>query len=169
MKFKLQFRKNKIKELAAQYSYEKEHYIIDTLSPRIKSNGYLTKRDFLVVLEWKTPRTKSRCQQNDPGFIKEITRIALSSNNERLKIEILTLLHGVDWPSASVILHFGDKKKYPILDFRALWSLGFEEPPKYNFEFWWEYTLFCRNLAKEFKMSMRDLDRALWQYSKENQ
>jgi hypothetical protein len=33
----------------------------------------------------------------------------------------------------------------------------------YNFEFWWEYTLFCRELAQEAKVNMRELDRALWQ------
>jgi hypothetical protein len=39
----------------------------------------------------------------------------------------------------------------------------------YEFSFWWEYTQFCRKLAAEAGVSMRTLDRALWQYSKENQ
>lgn len=169
MKFKLKFRNINIKALAERYSYPKEDYVVYVLATRIKSKGYLTKQDFIALMDWKTPRTRSRCKENTSAFIKDITSISLSSKNERLKIEILTLLEGVSWPSASVILHFADKRKYPILDFRALWSLGFDETPKYNFEFWWEYTQFCRNLANECKVSMRDLDRALWQYSKDNQ
>ena len=99
----------------------------------------------------------------------EVTRTALRTDNERLKIEILTLLTGVSWPTASVILHFCDKKPYPILDYRALWSLRVEAPPRYDFDFWWAYTRFVRRLAKETKLSMRTIDRALWQYSKERQ
>lgn len=58
---------------------------------------------------------------------------------------------------------------YPILDYRALWSLGIDPPPAYDFPFWRAYTLACRELAAGAGVSMRDLDRALWQYSKENQ
>ena len=70
---------------------------------------------------------------------------------------------------ASVILHFRFDNTYPILDFRALWSLGIEERNKYDFELWWAYVLCCRKLARRAGVSMRTLDRALWQYSKENQ
>jgi len=51
-----------------------------------------------------------------------------------------------------------------------LWSLGVEKPPhKYMFEFWWDYTQKCRELASIANVTMRVLDRALWQYSKEYQ
>jgi hypothetical protein len=83
---------------------------------------------------------------------------------------VLTLLQGVEWPTASVLLHFGHRDLYPILDYRALWSLQVE-PPKagYDFEFWREYTKSCRELARQAELDMRTLDRALWQYSRENQ
>jgi hypothetical protein len=74
-------------------------------------------------------------------------------------------LHGVSWPTASVFLHFAGRDRYPILDYRALWSLGIEKPIAYTFDFWWHYTLFCRKLADEAYVSMRTLDRALWQFS----
>ena len=38
----------------------------------------------------------------------------------------------------------------------------------YNFEFWSDYTLFCRRLAEDAEVTMRELDRALWGYPKEN-
>ena len=98
-----------------------------------------------------------------------MTRTALSARHERLKVGALLVLSGVQWPTASVILHFCDRGMYPILDFRALWSLGYEKPPTYTFPFWVAYCEFTRALAKRAGVSMRTLDRALWQYSKRNQ
>ncbi len=37
---------------------------------------------------------------------------------------VLRFLDGVEWPTASTILHFCGARPYPILDYRALWSLG---------------------------------------------
>jgi hypothetical protein len=88
---------------------------------------------------------------------------------ERLQIEVLTLLDGVSWPTASVILHFFHSAPYPIVDFRALWSLKNKVPKRYGFNFWQKYTSYCRGLSKRAGVSMRTLDRALWQFSKENQ
>ena len=106
---------------------------------------------------------------NSEDFIKGVTHIALTTPNERLRIEVLTLLNGVSWPTASVMLHFGYDNLYPILDFRALWSLGIDASQvNYSFDFWWEYTQFCRNLASEAGVSMRVLNRSLWQYSRKN-
>ena len=80
-----------------------------------------------------------------------------------------SILDGVSWPTASVILHFFHRRRYPILDFRALWSVGLEPPVQYGFNFWWDYVQYCRILARESRVDMRTLDRPLWQYSKERQ
>ena len=98
-----------------------------------------------------------------------MTEVALSTGCEQLRVESLTLLRGVHWPTASAILHFCHADPYPVLDVRALWSLGVERPPPYAFDFWHAYTLACRKIARRARVSMRDLDRALWQYSKEQQ
>ena len=68
-----------------------------------------------------------------------------------------------------MILHFCDRAPYPILDYRALWSLGTGVPPTYSLTFWMRYTDFVRGLAERTGSSMRIVDRALWQYSKEQQ
>ena len=124
---------------------------------------------FLVVCRWKSPRSQPRCRTNSPEFICEVTRCALSTPAERLRIEVLTLMNGVSWPTASVILHFFHPDDYPILDFRALWSLKSAVPQPYEFVFWQAYTRHCRKLSKLSGVSMRTVDRALWQFSKENQ
>jgi hypothetical protein len=80
------------------------------------------------------------------------------------------LLEGVGLPTASVLLHVAHKEPYPIIDFRALWSLGLDTPPMYySFEFWQRYVSHCRELADAAGTDMRTLDRALWQYSVEHQ
>ena len=132
--------------------------------------GYFTKGELIVVCRWKTPRSQSRVASNEAAEIEELTRFALSTSSERARIGIMPLLHGVAWPTASVLLHFAHREPYPILDYRALWSLDTDKPPyDYTFPFWIEYVTFCRAVAKQAGRSMRTLDRALWQYSKENQ
>jgi hypothetical protein len=122
-----------------------------------------------VVAEWKSPRSAGHVQKNSSTFVEEVTGFALAARGERTRIESLRLLSGVSWPTASVILHFFHAAPYPIIDFRALYSVSMEMPSQYSFNFWWSYVDYCRKLAARSKLSMRDLDKALWQYSKENQ
>jgi len=148
---------------------EDEEKTILPIVPAVKRRGFLTKNEFLVVCRWKSPRSQPRCRTNSPEFICEVTKCALSTPAERLRIEALTLMNGVSWPTASVILHFFHPDDYPILDFRALWSLKSAVPQPCEFVFWQAYTRHCRKLSKLSGVSMRTVDRALWQFSKENQ
>jgi hypothetical protein len=43
------------------------------------------------------------------------------------------------------------------------------ERSHYTFEFWLDYVQACRARAAECGVSMRDLDRALWEYSNQSQ
>lgn len=106
---------------------------------------------------------------NSEGLVEDVTGLALSASDEMSRVVPLTCLHGVGWPTASVILHFFHGDPYPILDFRALYTLGLDAPPDYTFGFWTEYVTVTRELAGLSGLSMRELDKALWQYSKEEQ
>lgn len=167
--FKLKFSPSRIMELSSNYDYKSEDVLTRGIIARAGEKGYLTKKDFLDLCEWKTPRSKPLCRKNSPGLIKKVTGISFRTKDEREKIEILTTLSGVGWPTASTILHFISGFKYPILDYRALWSLGYEKIPAYNFDFWKDYTKYCRKTAKKHSVSLRRLDKALWQYSAEEQ
>lgn len=168
--FKLRFPERDISHWFSRYQTDKLNPTIEgKIVPRVKAQGFLTKSDFLTLCRWKTPRTQSRCKENSQEFIKSISKVALSTDNEQLRIEAWTLLRGVNWPTASTMLHWLHRQEYPILDFRALWSLGYSTPPAYDFQFWWDYVCFCRKLAKRNAVSVRTLDRALWQYSSERQ
>jgi hypothetical protein len=167
--FKLRIPENDLARWAERYSYPRESEIEDRVAPAARKRGYLTRDEFLLLCRWKTPRTQSRCASNDADFVREVTRVALATAHEQLKISVLLLLKGVSWPTASVILHFCDRGEYPILDYRALWSVHVSPPSPYTFPFWWAYTDFMRRLRESTGLSMRSLDRALWQYSKERQ
>jgi hypothetical protein len=46
-------------------------------------------------------------------------------------------------------------------------SLGKRAPSMYPVEFWLGYLHACRDLAMRYGVSIRTLDKALWQHSKE--
>jgi hypothetical protein len=159
-----------LKELAGHYPTDYDHEVESVLAPMVRARGYFTKPEFEQLCKWKSPRSQRKVASNSAEYIEAVTRTALSTESEQLRIEVLTLLNGVNWPTASVILHFCHRESYPILDVRALWSLGVEAGKvTYNFDLWREYTLVCRGLVKNTGLSMREVDRVLWQYSKENQ
>ncbi len=166
---KLRFQEKKILQLAENYAYWREEDALTAISGQIQEAGRLNKSQLKLVARWKAPRSAGHVDKNDESYVKEATSWALSATTERARIEVLTVLDGVRWPTASVILHLFHVEPYPILDFRALWSVGLEVPHQYSFGFWWPYVGFCRQLAERNHVSMRVLDRALWQYSKENQ
>ena len=148
---------------------QREQHVESVIGPSLQAHRFASKQQLLEMARWKSPRSQTYVSRNPDDFVTAVTQVALSTDNERLRIEALRLLSGVDWSMASVILHFGFDNLYPILDVRALWSAGIDEVDKvvYDFELWSSYTLFCRRMAQEAGVSMRKLDRALWGYSKE--
>ncbi|MHB8459267.1 MAG: DUF429 domain-containing protein [Candidatus Limnocylindrales bacterium] len=167
--FQLRFPLAEVPFWAARYS-SADDSAVEAIGKAARRRGWYTRDEFLVVTRWKTQRTKSRCEKNDEASVEATTRLALSTPDERLRIKALTRLHGVQFPTASVLLHLGHRELYPIIAYRALWSLRVEAPPSYySFGFWSAYTQACRLLAAEAGVWMRTLDRALWQYAKERQ
>jgi hypothetical protein len=165
---RLRFKAREVHALARRYRYSAERPLV-AIGRRARARGHLTAQELRTIARWKTPRSAPRVARNSDDFVRALTAVMLSTKSERLRVEVLTLLQGVNWPTASVILHFVHPDRYPILDVRALWSMGFSRPPVYNFEFWAEYVAFTRREARRLKVGMRELDRALWQYSKERQ
>ena len=168
--YRLRFPERDIPAWAARYSYAgSDDDLLDRIRPLVLVRGHLTRPEFLKICAWKSVRTKPRCRENSAHRIETLTRAALATSDESLKIDLLRLLDGVEWPTASTILHFCDARPYPILDYRALWSLGYAKPPKYTMEFWLGYLEFTRELAGRLGLPIRTVDKALWQYSKERQ
>lgn len=167
----LRFPSNEISQWAALYFAEGDDEPQDALRTRAKTAGHLSEADFMSICIWKAPHQQALYEQNTADYIQAVTQTALSTPNERLRIEVLTLLSGVDWPLASAILHFAHPDPYPILDPRALWSMSIPDAATqtYDFAFWWSYTRYCRQIASACSVSMQTLNRALYMYAYEKQ
>ncbi|MDA3799848.1 MAG: hypothetical protein PF692_12290 [Kiritimatiellae bacterium] len=108
---KLKFDESSINLYADRYNDQvNDNYIIARRSD-IQMRGYLTKDDLFKIANWKSPRSSGHVQKNTDDYIAEITKFAFSTKCERAKIQTLTNLDGVSWPTASVILHMFDKGK----------------------------------------------------------
>ena len=164
----LRFPESEIHQWAERYEAGSTEADFIEIRPTVQAQGYLDKELLKRVARWKSPRPARHVEKNDNDYVKEITMWSFSATTERARIRVLRLLDGVEWPTASAILHLFHRAPYPILDFRALWSVGLEDY-RYSSAFWLDYTHFCRDIASRNQINMRTLDRALWQFSKENQ
>lgn len=168
--FLLRFPLDEIRHYSTLYDYEGDVELLAGPARSARERGFLTHAELVAIGDWKSPRNRARYRASDSEFVEEITRLALApTTSDRLAIEALTLLSGVEWPTASVILHLCHSRPFPILDFRALWSLTVPVPPRYSFPFWQAYTRATRTLAADAQVDMRTLDRALWAYSARHQ
>jgi hypothetical protein len=167
--FDLRLLPSEITKYAKRYEVSDLESKIIALRSQIHESKKIPIDDLFDICRWKSPRKAKNVKTNSQSFIDAITEFALTTRDERSRIESLTLLNGVSWGTASVILHLYHNERYPILDFRALWSLKVGEPIQYDFDFWVKYTTYCRNLSDRLSLDMRTLDKGLWQYSKEHQ
>ncbi|MEA2172291.1 MAG: hypothetical protein QOF76_5591 [Solirubrobacteraceae bacterium] len=132
-----------------------------------RARGHYTRTEFVRVCRWKTPRSAPRIAANGPAAIRRATATALTDPDEALRVAALLSLDGVGFPTASTLLHFAFPEAYPILDVRALETLGYTGSASYTIPFWLEYVDTCRRLAAKHALSLRTLDKALWQASRD--
>src|SRR5690348_16674543 len=108
--FKLRFPEDKISHWANRYSYPSQDRVEKEIAPVARERGYLTRSEFVEMCNWKTPRTQPLVKTNSREIVEAVTKAALGSSHDDVKIGVLRALRGVSWPTASVILHFCDKK-----------------------------------------------------------
>jgi hypothetical protein len=135
---------------------------------RSQAAGFYTRDDFLRVCKFTNSK---HCTANTEEKIQRTTRTSLRpTTTERKRVDGLLRLSGVSWLTASALLHYGHREDYPVLAKRILWAWGFDErPANLNFAFWWAYVQASRELRSELGVTMRDLNRALWQFATDQQ
>ena len=168
MEHHLRIPPDELRKYAEQYDYGADPNL-SHLEDAAKRQGHLTRDQLHELALWKSRRRARLVLANDESFVREVTAFAFSANHEYSRIGALSLLKGVQFPTASVVLHFCVDRSYPILDFRTIWSLGLDKPPFYTPEYWCAYTALCRSLSAEHGLTIRELDMALWQYSRTHQ
>jgi hypothetical protein len=130
--------------------------------------GSRGRDDLSAIIEWKTRgRGRSRLSKNSDDEIADALDLALQAKTERAAISVLLGLVGVDIPVASAVLTAIQPERFTVIDFRALFSLGINAGT-YTIGFYLEYLTACRSIAAA-RVSLRTLDRALWQHSKDEQ
>lgn len=162
--FVLKFDPSDIGKLAREYAYADNAAVLEA-GARIAAGDY-SLANLMEIVAWKSPRSTGRVARNAEADVSDALRLAVSATTERAAVAVLIGLRGVDVPVASAILAAIDPDRFTIIDYRALESLSVKRPSP-SVEFYLEYLAHCRRLASEHVASLRDLDRALWQWSKD--
>jgi hypothetical protein len=165
MSFDLQFDAACIPALARLYRPEQDDAAL-AAGARIR-DGKGKRAELSAIFEWKTKgRGRSRLSANTDEEVADALSLAAAAKTTRSALAVLRGLRGVDVPVASAILTAINPDRYTIIDFRALAALGHDDSPPYSADFYLAYLEECRRLAEVHQVGLRDLDRALWQWSK---
>lgn len=133
---------------------------------------HLDKRHFVQLARWSAPSASGGYERNDPTLVRQATRLAYLATHDPLKIHILSALDGVSVTVAATILHFFHPRLYPIFDVRVRTTLrktGFFTGKRLaaaSLESWQEYVRVMRRLSRRYRVSLRDLDKALHAYDR---
>jgi len=143
--------------------------------------------DLKKIVEWKrlkrvNPRITDETR-NPPADVDRLLNFALTIQNERLKIEVLNLIHGVGPALASALLTFTNPQDYGVIDYHAWNALhwlgkdlvrrkfaikkfGFKKSGVFTIPELLDYLNVVRRLAKENDTTARNVDKALFAYDK---
>ena len=168
MRFELQFREAEIPRWAARVTGNKVDMAREA-EAFAQRDGLLEEKGASECLrkigKWKSPRRAALLINNCPADIAEACRIALETSSAGCAIAVMQSLRGVGAPMASAILTVLDKQRYTVIDWRALEALG-RSDPKSSFRVYPDYLKACRQIAERNNVGLRQLDHALWGWSK---
>ncbi len=166
------------RELAAEYGWPNEAEAI-ARGAAAHECGFYTLGDLVWLEAWKAGGGRRRStQDNDEEYVRFLSHRALAvpveaegEVKERLRTEQLTLLKGVKYRMASVLLHFGRPfappgAGYPMMDRFSVEAAGLGTLTGGNsfesYELWWNYVCRCRALGARTELDLRVIDRALF-------
>lgn len=165
--FDLQFDPLELQDMAARYNYGGAPLEAAAFEAGKRiAYGEFTRAHLADIVAWKSPRSLRILHENE-AEIRDALHLAMITETERAAIATLIALDGVGVPVASAVLTMVDENRYTIVDRRALESLGQPPRPQYAVNFYLDYLDVCRELSRKHGVSLRTLDRALWQWSAE--
>jgi len=161
--FTLQFPAAQIPRLAQRYTYADDSDARQA-GQRIAA-GDFSRENLRMIVAWKSSRSTGLLAKNSDADIADALRLAVGAETERAAVAVLPGLRGVEIPVASAVMTAIHPERYTILDYRALEALGVSRS-FYTIDFYLEYLACCRGLARKRPGGLRELDRAMWQWSK---
>ena len=153
-------------------TYPVEHD--DALSPFVSAE-FLTQSDLEAIVEWKfgnwpgrLARTLNVLDGETSEQIEELSRRAFSCNDDLGALLIICVLQGVGPALGSALLMAHDPARYTVIDTRALRSIRafgwmVDMPARATQRTWIPYLSLCRKLRDDTRISLRTIDRALYE------
>ena len=164
--------------IKAFLSVEEDEETLDLIRRlrQVRARGYLTSGELEAVCRWKSARAIQHIKSNSPSEVRNATRRALATRNERRRMAELTTLRGVSTPMASSVLMLVDPRRYGVIDIRVwqlLHAIGAvtKKPAGIGFDFnnWHQFLMIVRHFAKKFNVKARDIERTLFNVHQEYQ
>jgi hypothetical protein len=149
--------------------YDESHDAkLQAIGRRLRERGYYDRQDLLDVGRWKArSRTQSRLGANTDSEIRDITRIALEADRP-YQHRILTLLKGVQVPTASALLMVWDQDLHTVIDINAIKALVDHDEIGNKTPSYLDYLDVCHQISTRCKRSLRTVDRALYEYGRQH-
>ena len=65
----------------------------------VKRRGWFSRREFLEMCRWKSPRAIRHYEKNSSATIRKLSRAVLATRSEPRRLALLTSLPGVNVPT----------------------------------------------------------------------
>ncbi len=135
----------------------------------VRRRGAFTRAEFLRMCRWKSPRAQHLWEANSAARVRAVSRAALATRDERIRMARLTGLSGVGVPMASAILTLIDPRRYGVLDIRA-WQLLFalrsvaanRRGQGFTLAQWQQYLAALRHHARRLRVTARAIEYTLF-------
>lgn len=115
-----------------------------------------------AIIKWKSSRPLGMIRtDNTSEEIIEALHVTVRAEQARTAMGVLCGLRGVAVPMASAILTAIYPDHYTIIDWRTLKALGIRKS-SLSIDNYLQYLKFCKAMAAELEIPLRDLDQALW-------
>lgn len=157
--------------------YYLESYLFEEVSGRFQQERTLTDREFFSIVVWKSNRAKTKIKRGLAAVEKsvgQLMREVYEAETPEEKVESLLGIWGIGLAMASAILTVCYPTQFTVLDYRAWEALraaaveGLPNRYPQSTEQYLDYCEVCGRLAERAGLSLRDLDRALWAKSWED-
>jgi hypothetical protein len=151
--------------------------LIASLS-HVRERGYFTRSEFLSMCKWKEPRERRRQDwaANTEDEVRMLSARAFGASDEARRILHLCRLRGVGIPVASAFLTLVDPERYGVIDIRVWQLLALYQEVDYDPDgsalqvlHWLDYLDKIRLWADELKVSVRTIERTLFQHHRDIQ
>jgi hypothetical protein len=130
---------------------------------RIAAGAYIFA-NLALILNWRVPQRIFSVKGNSDEAVHDALRRACRARSEGAAIDALQELRGVNIAAASAILTMLSPERYTVMDSPLLVMLQAKRNVP-SIDDYLDYLSFSRTRAALYKVSLRDLDRALWQHA----